>query len=196
MLVTAGSRARLAGVLYFLGGSQFWLVTVFAEATNRGFSVHTDALSDLGMIGSPTGYAWDPSLFLLGVTWLAAVVLVWRSAGPKWFVLNLLPGITTVVIALFPEGSINAIHTTAAYSTFVLGAVVAILDAKMLRSPFRWYSAALGAFSLAVLIGGIALGSGALGYGGAERLVAYPIIAWVIGLGGYLMATPPDARPS
>jgi hypothetical membrane protein len=187
MLLTGGPRARLAGALYFLGGIQFWLVTVFAEATNPGFSVHTDALSDLGQVGSPTGFAWDPSLFMLGATWLAAVVLVWRPVGWRWFVLNLLPGVTTVVISLVPEGSINAIHTTAAYSTFVLGAVVALLDARMLRSPFRWYSAGLGTFSLAVLIGGIALGSGALGFGGAERLVAYPIVAWVIGLGGYLM---------
>ncbi len=189
MLPTTGSRSRLAGALYFFGGAQFWLVTVFAEATNPGFSVHTDALSDLGQIGSPTGFAWDPSLFLLGATWLAAVVLVWRGAGWKWFALNLVPGITTVLIALVPAGSINAIHTTAAYSTFVSGAVVAIVDARVLRAPFRFFSVALGAFSLAVLVGGIVLGSGALGFGGAERLVAYPVVAWVMGLGAYLMAS-------
>jgi hypothetical protein len=77
----AGPARRLAGALYFLGAAQFWLVTTFAEATARGFSVHS------------------------------------------------------------------------------------------------------------VLAGGSVMGSGALGFGGAERLVAYPVIAWVMGVGAWLMAT-------
>jgi hypothetical membrane protein len=186
----AGHRQRrLAGALFFLGAAQFWLVDTFAEATYPSYSVHTQALSDLGAVGSPTGFAWDPSLFLLGVCWLAAVVLVFRRADRKWLLLNLVPGIATATVALVPEYSISAVHFLAAYTTFISGAVAAVVDARLFRSPFRYFSLALGVFSLAVIGGGSVLGSGALGFGGAERLVAYPIIAWVMGLGAYLMAT-------
>jgi hypothetical membrane protein len=185
----AGPARRRAGALYFLGAAQFWLINTFAEVTAPGFSVHSDALSDLGAVGSATGYAWDPSLFLLGACWIGAVLLLFRRSGWRWFGLNLVPGIATIVVALVPEGSVDAIHFVAAYTTFISGAVVAVIDARLFRPPFRWFSLALGAVSLAVLGSGIVMGSGALGFGGAERLVAYPIIAWVMGLGAWLMAT-------
>jgi len=116
-------------------------------------------------------------------------VLAFRGAGRRWFLLNLVPGLTLLLVGTFPLGTVAALHNLGSYGTFITGAVVAVVDARLFRPPFRFFSLALGGFSLAVLVGAIVLGSGALGFGGAERLVAYPIIAWVMGLGAYLMRT-------
>jgi hypothetical protein len=35
---------------------------------------------------------------------------------------------------------------------------------------------------------------GPIGHGGAERMIAYPVMLWLLALGGYLMATVVDKK--
>ena len=35
---------------------------------------------------------------------------------------------------------------------------------------------------------------GPIGHGGAERMIAYPVMGWLLAIGGYLMASDPAAE--
>ena len=61
----------------------------------------------------------------------------------------------------------------------------------MLRRPFRYVSAVLGAtglLSLAIAMAGDATPLvDELGDGGIERWVAYPVVLWLVAYGGFLL---------
>lgn len=40
------------------------------------------------------------------------------------------------------------------------------------------------------VIGGDPGAFGAIGHGGAERMIAYPVMLWFLAFGGYLLASP------
>ena len=66
------------------------------------------------------------------------------------------------------------------------GTIAAVMSARALPGPSRYLAVLLGCitllalFSLGVLIP-------VLGDGGAERWIAYPVIFWLTGLGGYFL---------
>ncbi len=196
MGAVAEVQRRRAGFLYFLGAAVFWIVNTYSEAVYPGYSVNDQSLSRLGAVGSPTAILWDAAIFLFAACWLAAVVFAFRGAGRGWLVLNLVPGLTLLLVGLFPLGTVGVLHNIGSYGTFITAAIVAIIDARLVRAPFRWISVALGGFSLVLLVGALVLGAGPLGFGGAERLVAYPVVAWVLGFGAYLMAGDRELSPS
>ncbi len=74
--------------------------------------------------------------------------------------------------------------------TFVAGGVAAVSAARVTTTPFREISFVLGAISFLTLTSYIILGDSspmaALGIGGIERWIVYPVILWVIAFGGYL----------
>jgi uncharacterized membrane protein len=87
--------------------------------------------------------------------------------------------------------------------------VAAILSYKASDSPLRYIVVALGATALLMLVLGI-LGApqpdgmglfgdagpiAALGSGGMERWVAYPVVLWLSAFGGYLMGPVHSERP-
>ena len=183
----AGAR-RWAGLGLFAAGAIFWLVNTAAEAAFPGYDVHEDALSRLGSVGAPTALAWDAALLLLGTLWLASAALTFRTVGRGWLVVNAVPPLCAYLVALFPVGTIAAPHWLGAFGLFVSGGIVAIADARLLGGPFRLASAATGATGL-LFLAAIALPplEDVLGFGGLERLVAYPIMIWLMGMGGYLM---------
>ena len=65
-----------------------------------------------------------------------------------------------------------------------------MLSARSVTSPLRYVVALLGTVNLLLLTSYFVLGDAnplwVLGVGGAERWVAYPVILWLIGYGGYL----------
>jgi hypothetical membrane protein len=61
---------------------------------------------------------------------------------------------------------------------------------KLVKMPFSVIAVILGLMSLGALvlfITGMDLG---LGLGGMERMIAYPLLMWGAGFGGYLIANP------
>ena len=185
-----GSGARAwAGLGLFAAGGLFWLLNTAAEASFPGFDVHTDTLSRLGSGGAPTALAWNAALLLLGACWAASAAVAFRAVGRRWVVLNMVPPLCAVLVALFPVGSIAALHSAGALGLFMTGGIVAIADARLIRGPFRLASAVTGATGLLCLVAFSLLPfEDLLGFGGEERLVAYPIMIWLMGMGGYLMA--------
>jgi hypothetical membrane protein len=179
-----------AGALLFAGASIFWLVNTAAEAAYPAYDIHDDALSLLGSLGAPTAWYWNGALLLLGAFWLAGILLALRGrAGRTWLAMNATPPLLVFVVGLFPLGSIATLHNVGAYGGFLAGGVVMLADARILRGPIRYASALLGAFTLGCLAVFTFLAIPDLvGYGGGERLVAYPILIWLMSVGGYLMA--------
>jgi hypothetical protein len=62
-------------------------------------------------------------------------------------VLNLLPGAGFLIAGLAPENVDVVIHSFGALA-FPVGAVVAILSSRIIHSPFRNFSVAMGLISL------------------------------------------------
>jgi hypothetical protein len=80
----------------------------------------------------------------------------------------------------------------------VAGGVAAITSYLIVVSPLRYVVLGLGSVALAALVIGLFLLDWgpveALGEGGMERWVAYPVVLWLVGFGGYLAADPPRVR--
>ncbi len=79
----------------------------------------------------------------------------------------------------------------AAMLTFLSGGFCAIISYKVVALPFKYISILFGSVALitwflAVFASGLLLSS--IGIGGIERWVAYPIMLWLVGFGGYLMS--------
>jgi hypothetical membrane protein len=183
---------RRAGALLLSSGIIFTIFNTIAESIYPNYNIGTNALSDLGAIGQPTAILWDGQLFVSGlVTLLGMWILVFKSSfAPKISfpakILFLLTGIGTIMVSLFPENTIIALHDTGALVSFLAGGLSSIYSYKFTKSPFRFFVLLLG---LATLLAIPLLGSHPIvGFGGTERLIVYPTIIWGTAIGGYLMA--------
>jgi hypothetical membrane protein len=186
------SRQRIAGALFLTGGISFWIIVTIAEAIYPSYSVRTNMLSDLGAIGTTTGLFFDISVFSLSLLWVVAAFLIF-SQHKRYLIANLLLPVGLLLASASPENVYLPVHITGAYIGFVGGAAATLYDFKTIKSPFRYFALILGtlsAVSIVVLFRGYTNGidGQTLGAGGWERLVLYPLVAWFIVLGAYLMS--------
>lgn len=193
------TAARLAGVVLLLAGAAVLMGIVTAEALYPvPYTTGGNEISDLAAPRPPAGEPLQPSATIFnlvvagsGLAVLGAAWFVRRALGRRSLAITLaLMGIGAVGVALFPGGT-GTVHVAFALLTFAAGGASALVAARVTSSPFRYVSAALGAVSLAALAWYIVLremGSPAL-LGGVERWVAYPVVLWLVGFGGYLTAS-------
>lgn len=96
-------------------------------------------------------------------------------------------GVGALGVGIFP-GNINPQHPLFALTTFISGGLSAIYSYRMIKPPFKYFALIFGLFCLGFLFGFlISPNSFIMGAGGVERWVAYPIVLWLLGFGGYLM---------
>ena len=179
---------KIAGSLLFIGGIQCVLGIILAEALYPGYSTSIQTISSLG-VGS-SAIIFNSSVFLIGVLGLASTYFVNRAFDFTLFTLLLsITCIGAMGVGLFIEAtSTNTMHTIFSVITYVFGAISAIISYKLLKSPMSIFSVILGVFSLSAMIllaSGTYLG---LGLGGIERMVAYPLLLWIVGFGSHLLA--------
>lgn len=98
-------------------------------------------------------------------------------------------------VGLFPE-SFPAPHALFAFISFFFGGLVTLLVATQLRPPLRYVSVALGILGLVALVLFVTGQYLGLGFGGMERMIAYPVLLWEVGFGGYLMSTTQPPAPA
>ncbi|WP_321506901.1 DUF998 domain-containing protein [uncultured Methanoregula sp.] len=179
------SRKKLAGTCIFLGAALFLLGVVVAELLYPHYS-QTKAISDLGV--GTTALIFNASIVIFGILVIAGVQILSREGGNRYFSgLLALTGTGALCTGMFPETT-GTPHIIAAVTVFLFGGISAMYSMKVFRPPWGWISLILGSVSLAALIllaVKIFLG---LGFGGMERMAAYPLILWALGTGGYLMA--------
>jgi hypothetical membrane protein len=133
------------------------------------------------------------SVSLLGSTRILAAYFIQR--GSREPIVTGLFGMAcagAIVVAVFPQTA-GLIHQFVSLITFLFGGLFTIAY-RLERHPLNYLSVLLGAISLVALMlhrTGVYL---RLGPGGMERIIAYPILLWLIGFGAQLMASSVETK--
>lgn len=178
---------QAAGVLLLAGGVLWILSIVISEALYAGYSVKNNYISDLGTGPWPADIIFNLSTVLFGICVLSGAVFLIQSDSKELFLYCLaIAGTGILFVGIFSENT-GLPHYISAGTAFLFGSVSAIAAAGRLEKPYGYFSAAMGITGLSALI---ALETGmhcSLGPGGMERLIAYPLVLWIITYGSYIL---------
>lgn len=96
-----------------------------------------------------------------------------------------------MLVGLFPENSVPALHGIGATLAFVFGNVAIVVLGWSLRLPvtLRVFSFFLGVLALGALVFYASSHFLGLGNGGIERVVAFPQTIWLIMTGTYMLSS-------
>ena len=174
-----------AGLFIFAGTTQFAIGMIIAEAVDPPYSVSTNYISDLGVRAGAV--VFNASIVLLGLTILVTAWFLLRAFRDRILTITVvLAGIGAIGVGVFTE-DFGGIHSIVSFITFVFAALSAILAFRIVRPPLGYLSVLLGVASLVALGLYISKVYAGLGNGGMERMIVYPVLAWGIGFGGYLL---------
>ncbi len=207
-------RITLAGVLLFIGAVWITLAITIAESLTPGYDVSKEFISGLGspiFSGTcnavpscvtpiqPASVVFVSSLFILGILQLWSGYLLRRSTIHRKFALAIaVVGVVAVLIGVsyLPfylgastvgvVGAMFALHITGALTFFILLPIAAISTYRFATKPMKYFSAVLGAISLASTVLNFTGNYLDLGAGGMERMIVYPLFLWQIGFGACL----------
>lgn len=185
---------QVAGVLLLILAAGFLTVIMLAASIVPGYDFSGAAISDLGVFPE-TALLFNATLVAMGVLNIAGGYLYYRSHRRAWVMLIFtLAGIGALGAGIFPLNT-GDLHSIFALLAFVFFNLEAIAVAALVPGTMRVLSAFAGvigmAFVVVMVIGdaGNPAVFGAIGHGGAERMIAYPAMLWLIALGGYLLGT-------
>jgi hypothetical membrane protein len=139
------------------------------------------------------------SFVLLGLAMIGGSLLVSRNvpatrAHVVGFTAIAVGGVGAVMVGIFPENTIPALHGIGASLPFLVGNI-GLLVLGLARGglgALRFYTVLSGSVALIFLVP-YAVGQYiGFGEGGIERVVAYPQTVWLIVLGVYLIVTKPS----
>jgi hypothetical membrane protein len=136
----------------------------------------------------------NTSLILLGLGMVIGSLFLYAKLRRSrvGFSLMAIAGIGAILVGIFPEDSIYWAHIVGQDFAFVFGNISLIVFGFTLRFPrwFKWYSIASGSVALVALVLFLSHNRFFLGLGGMERVVAYPLIIWLIVTGVYTAIRP------
>jgi len=188
---------KFAGIILLIGCLQFILALNLAETQFPGYSIAKNTFSDLGgsiPVVEPSAIIFNLSIIIIGLLLLTSVYLILKSGGCRLFSSCLaILGICSVGVGLFPEYTGN-IHIAFALGAFIFGSLSVIFSYRLgINIPMIILSMILGLMSLIILLLQFIYGFGTinpivayLGVGGTERFIIYPLLFYIIALGGYL----------
>lgn len=186
----------ITGMLLFTGAVLLLTGMHTAESLYPGYSVSGNYISDLGAtcratctVYQPSAFIFNTAVILLGILIILSSYFIWREFNSSIIAaLFCLSGLGAVGVGLFPETA-GVLHLIVSFMTFFFGAMAAIAASKFVKAPFSYFSVLMGISSLtALVLYGLNVYLG-LGPGGMERMIAYPVLMWAIGFGGYMMST-------
>lgn len=190
-----------AGIMLFAGSLTLLFGIMLAEFTYHGYSVSQNVISDLGAHGEVPAAFFNTSSVLFGLCAIYAGLLMRAAVDRLIGLLVMIAGAGAVIVGIFNEDTISALHYTGAFLAFLFGGVAVLLSAQRIyKRPLAYGIIMLAVISLLFLVVfGIHYLTGGeeflgLGVGGVERLVVYPIVFWALATGAYLVATT-NARP-
>jgi len=175
----------LGKILLAIGSLQFIVVMLVAEQLYPGYSPLHNYISDLGALKAPTAPLFNTSVILLGVLGLLAVFLLRQELGRTGAWLLGLASLGAMGVGFFPE-DYGLPHSISALIAFLFGALAVIVIGFRRGGIFKPLGVTLGVISLIALALFIPRVITPLGIGGIERLVAYPVLIFLImyGLSG------------
>ena len=184
----------LSGTFFLIGGIQWFLGMLAAESWYDGYSSRIDYVSDLGT--GPTALIYNLSVFLLGALMVVGAFFLYKSSDKRLLpILITISGIGAMGVGVFP-GHMQPMHSIGTLLAIMFGAFSAMASYTHQTKPMSIISVVLGAMSLVlslVFIPYLGLPTGStetfmgMAKGSLERWAINPILAWIIGFGGYLM---------
>ncbi len=214
-------RSHQAGVLLLVGGLIALVGIHAAEFLYPGYSVSENFVSDLGatcsdlasnalrdcVVVQPASAVFSVSTDVLGLLVLAAAVRLYPlTRPPRLAILLGATGLGALGVGLVSE-AYSPFHSIFALTAFLGGALAAFESFRVLPRPLGIVAVALGGVAFVALgwfsVAAVALRTAAIpsvwvpfGVGGMERMVVYPILAWVILFGTALLTMAnPLGRP-
>ena len=196
----AYSGGKVAGALFFVAVTQFVLGLIVSEALYSGYGISDNYISDLGV--GPSSMIFNSSVFLMGLLLIIGTYFLQRAFHFELLtVMLVLTAIGAMGVGVFTE-DFGTIHAVVSLITFLFSGLSAIFSVicsyvhkfSLVKMPFSAISVILGLITLGALglfVGKIYLG---LGVGGMERMIVYPVLMWIAGFGGYLIAYPEERR--
>ena len=182
------SYGKVAGVLFFIAATQFVLGLIVAEALYPGYNISNNYISDLGV--GPSAMVFNVSIFILGLLSLIGTYFFQRAFNLKTVTILLtIAAVSAMGVGIFTENS-GPIHMFVSFLVFLFSGFSAISSYRLMKHPFSIIGILLGIMSLLALILFIGNFYLELGVGGMERMIVYPILIWMIGFSGFLIAFP------
>lgn len=190
------SQAQLntAGTLLFLAGYIIMMGIITGETFYpAGYNTFGNEISDLGGTRPPNSIVHEPSATIFNITMLVTGVMIFMASifshlhFRKWlFTIPLsIFGLGVLGVGIFP-GHVVFWHGIFALITFTFGSLTAIAAFKIVPPPFRYIGILVGTMSL-IFLYGANIFIPYVGIGGTERWVAYPVVLWLMGFGGFLL---------
>ncbi|MFW9832378.1 MAG: DUF998 domain-containing protein [Candidatus Thorarchaeota archaeon] len=193
-ITTRFNLLTVSGSLFLVGGVQWFLGILAAESWYDGYSSRIDYVSELGI--GPTALIYNLSVFLLGAFMVVGAFFLYKSSEKKLLPsLLTISGIGAMGVGVFP-GYMQPMHSIATLLAIMFGAFSAMASFTHQTKPMSIISLVLGLMSLVlsiVFIPYLGLPTGStvtfmgMAKGSLERWAINPILAWIIGFGGYLM---------
>jgi hypothetical membrane protein len=187
-------RRRLAGAAFVVLAGQFMTVMMLAASIAPDYDFARGAISDLG-VAPATALLFNASLALVGVLSIAGGWFL-TSSPHRLAVLAVFvaAGVGAIGAAVFPldRGGAHALFALTAFVCFNLEPLAVGLVS---HGWTRLGSVLVGVVGLAFVglmvvgDGGNAAAFGAINHGGAERMIVYPVMLWLLAFGGFLLGT-------
>jgi len=178
------------GIILFVGSVQWLMMMIILESFQPNYNSALHYVSSLGV--GATAIAYNISIILFGLSVVITSAALYYSLDTKIFPLLLfITGLLVIGVGLFPENS-RPIHGYVTAFTFIFGTAAAIISYKVLNSPFSYISIVIGLLILVLLIlffpyVGLPAESTTtflgLQKGTIERIIIYPLMFWMVGLG-------------
>lgn len=185
---------NVSGCFFIVGGIQWFLGMLAAESWYDGYSSRIDYVSDLGT--GPTALIYNLSVFVLGALMVVGAFFLYKSSERRLLpILITISGIGAMGVGVFP-GNMQPMHSIGTLLAIMFGAFSAMASFQHQTKPMSIISVVLGTMSLVlsiVFIPYLGLPTGStvtylgMAKGSLERWAINPILAWIIGFGGYLM---------
>ena len=193
------------GLILYISSIQYFLVQLLVGYRFSPFySLSNNTISDLGntrcgiynnkIVCSPLHSYMNISFIFLGITMIMGSILIYNQYSKSriaflGYSLFALGGLGVILVGLFPENSIPAIHSISAALPFLIGNLGIILIGLTNKSSkmISFYSIITGVIALLALIVYVSGHYLGLGQGGLERLVSYPQTIWMIFIGIYYL---------
>lgn len=183
------------GLLFTLSSAQFLLVMMLGAAIAPEYSLHDNAISDLGVIPE-TALLFNASIILFGLLMILGAYLYHPlHAKPLITSVIIIAGIGSIGVGLFPLNNLG-IHTIFALIAFIFANIIPVTVSLILPKPLKILSIATGIIGLFYLfvqiLGDINILNlyGPIGHGGSERMIVYLVLLWLVAFGGYIIASP------
>ena len=172
-------------MLIFIGTALFLFGIMISEVLYPGYQV-TQVISDLGV--GPTAWLFNSTIFIFGIFLIISAYLLLNIGTNRYFTILLgLAGAGSVLVGLIPETQ-GVPHVMAATLVFLSGGVCALTGYHVFRGPLSLFSPVFGCITLVAMVLFASDLYPGLGIGGMERMMAYPLIIWALGVGAYLMS--------